>query len=84
MSTFAIVAGLSKHGDKTALARAATGLLILIFGAAVRHDTLDENGESGERMEREWRTIDHSGRFAFGDNQPFKKLTVVPVSSSIV
>jgi hypothetical protein len=81
MSTFAIVAGLSKHGDKTALARAATGLLILIFGAAVRHDTLDENGESGER---EWRTIDHSGRFAFGDNQPFKKLTVVPVSSSIV
>jgi hypothetical protein len=50
MSTFAIVAGLSKHGDKTALARAATGLLILIFGAAVRHDTLDENGESGERV----------------------------------
>jgi hypothetical protein len=51
MSTFAIVAGLSKHGDKTALARAATGLLILIFGAAVRHDTLDENGESGESGE---------------------------------
>jgi hypothetical protein len=50
MSTFAIVAGLSKHGDKTALARAATGLLILIFGAAVRHDTLGESGESGERL----------------------------------
>lgn len=52
MSTFAIVAGLSKHGDKTALARAATGLLILIFGAAVRHDTLGESGESGESGER--------------------------------
>jgi hypothetical protein len=45
MSTFAIVAGLRKHRDKTVLALGAAGLLILIFAAAVGHDTLGENGE---------------------------------------
>ncbi|GJM13099.1 MAG: hypothetical protein DHS20C12_15020 [Pseudohongiella sp.] len=47
LSTFALLTGLRRHGDKSALAIGLIGLFILIVTAAFGHDIL---GESGERL----------------------------------
>lgn len=47
VSAFALVSGLRKHRNQTVLIAGLSGLLVLIVGAAIGHDTF---GETGERI----------------------------------